>query len=279
MRLVQKSKANFFITQLFSFFIVAVLPSCASTSTTERRISSDLLIPWSTAESKDLFERADKTDFYPLAANFESQVNKFYCGPASAVVVLNALRLRKEGAQLPKDPSLYRGTLRTLPANYDPVFDRYSQDAFFNAQTDKVKTMKQVFGEKMPGGKDKALIADYGIQLQQYADMLKTYNLKVETRIVGDDANTDSIKGEIIQNLKQEGNYVLVNYARSALGQKGGGHISPLAAYDDRSDAVLIMDVNSSHQPWVWVRLDDLIKAMKTYDTVSNRGYLLLSEI
>ena len=39
------------------------------------------------------------------------------------------------------------------------------------------------------------------------------------------------------------------------------------------------MDVNPNRAPWVWVRSDDLIAAMRTFDTVENRGYLLVSEV
>ena len=38
------------------------------------------------------------------------------------------------------------------------------------------------------------------------------------------------------------------------------------------------MDVNPNRAPWVWVRSADLIRAMRTFDTVENRGYLLISE-
>ena len=62
-------------------------------------------------------------------------------------------------------------------------------------------------------------------------------------------------------------------------GQKGGGHISPLGAYDERSESFLIMDVNPNRAPWVWVRSEDLIAAMRTFDTVENRGYLLVSDV
>ena len=38
------------------------------------------------------------------------------------------------------------------------------------------------------------------------------------------------------------------------------------------------MDVNPNRAPWVWVGSDDLVAAMRTFDTVENRGYLLVSE-
>jgi hypothetical protein len=81
-----------------------------------------------------------------------------------------------------------------------------------------------------------------------------------------------------VTNLKTENDYVLVNYARKALGQVGAGHISPLGAYDAKSDSFLILDVNPYKAPWVWVKSKDLIAAMRTFDTVENRGYILVSK-
>ena len=82
------------------------------------------------------------------------------------------------------------------------------------------------------------------------------------------DAGADgaAIRREIAANLASKDDFVLVNYARRALGQKGGGHISPLGAYDERSESFLIMDVNPNRAPWVWVRSDELIAAMRTFD-------------
>ena len=69
-----------------------------------------------------------------------------------------------------------------------------------------------------------------------------------------------------------------MNYSRKALGQPGGGHISPVGAYDETSDSFLVMDVNPNRAPWVWITSDDLVAAMRTFDTVENRGYVLIAE-
>ena len=98
------------------------------------------------------------------------------------------------------------------------------------------------------------------------------------TRVVDESADAAAVRRELAANLATGDDFVLVNYARRSLGQPGGGHISPLGAYDERSDSFLIMDVNPNRAPWVWVRSDDLIAAMRTFDTVENRGYLLVSE-
>ena len=98
-------------------------------------------------------------------------------------------------------------------------------------------------------------------------------------RVVDGSADPAAIRREIAANLATGDDFVLVNYARRALGQQGGGYISPLGAYDERSDSFLIMDVNPNRAPWVWVRSDDLIAAMRTFDTIENRGYLLVSKV
>jgi hypothetical protein len=65
-----------------------------------------------------------------------------------------------------------------------------------------------------------------------------------------------------------------------ALGQEIGGHISPLAAYDAKSDRFLVLDVARYKYPPVWVRTADLFGAMNTVDKDNNgktRGFVLVS--
>lgn len=249
---------------------------CAFTNEPNKTDVSSIVFPWSSDESNLRFSRADKTDFFPLVNQFEAQENKFFCGPTSAVIVLNALRGSSSKIKKPTDPLLYRGAIDTLPKDYVPVFERYTQNKFFTEETDKIKTRNQVFGELLDANNPSS--RDYGIQLRQFHSMLKTYGLNVNLRVVSDDLASSEIKKEIIENLKRKGDFVIVNYFRKVLKQNGSGHISPLAAYDDLTDSVLILDVNPSHQPWVWVALDDLIAAMRTKDTLENRGYLTVSE-
>jgi Phytochelatin synthase len=67
---------------------------------------------------------------------------------------------------------------------------------------------------------------------------------------------------------------VIVNCKREAVGQKGGGHISPLGAYDAGSDSFLVLDVNPAPESWVWMPTATLVRGMRTFDTVENRGYV-----
>ena len=49
---------------------------------------------------------------------------------------------------------------------------------------------------------------------------------------------------------------------------------SPLAAYDTASDSFLVLDVNRDSAGCVWMPTATLIKDMRTFDRVKNRGYI-----
>lgn len=59
---------------------------------------------------------------------------------------------------------------------------------------------------------------------------------------------------------------VLINYDRKGIGQTGGGHFSPLGAYNAETDSFLIIDVAKYKFPPVWVTAQALYNAMATVD-------------
>ena len=240
----------------------------------ESRAEDGVLVAWESGESAARLSRsAHKTDFFPLSNNYVSQDNKIFCGPVSSAIVLNALRLgRREG--LPEDRhSIAEDERAWLPKGFNPFYGKYTPGNVLNERT---KKRIEVLGK--PIEIEGRLRPDFGLQLRQLAGVLGAHGLAATVRVVDDKADAGTIRREIARNLATRDDYVLVNYARKALGQTGGGHISPLGAYDETSDSFLIMDVNPNRAPWVWVEADDLIGAMRTFDTVENRGYLLISE-
>ncbi|MCY4555373.1 MAG: phytochelatin synthase [Chloroflexi bacterium] len=251
--------------------LVAILAMLASPSTEARQPT---LVEWESGESAERLSRSEhKTDFFRLTNHFISQDNTIFCGPVSSAIVLNALRLgKREG--LPRDrQSIAEEELAWLPPGADPFMGKYTP---FNVLTGRTKTRLEVLGR--PILIDGVPKSDFGLQLRQLAQVLRSHGLKVEIRVVDESEDPVAIVRELSANLATGDDFVLVNYARRALGQRGGGHISPLGAYDERSDSFLIMDVNPNRAPWVWVGSDDLIAAMRTFDTVEHRGYLLVSE-
>lgn len=234
------------------------------------------LVRFDSPESVARIERSKhKTDFFRLVNQFEPQENGGFCGPASAVIVLNALRIEDPNIEKPKDTSsIPPEVVKALPPNFDPFLRRYTQGTFFDERFERGKP-KAVFFGRPPGEGQRP---DPGLQIGQLAKVLEAHGLAVELHVVSDEARDDVLKKALVANLKTPGDYVLVNYHREALGQKGGGHISPLGAYDQKSDSFLILDVNATTQPWVWAPAKALLAAMRTKDREQNRGFVLVRE-
>jgi hypothetical protein len=247
----------------------------ASVATLEPPLS-ELPVSWRSREGLERLQGVRHIgDFQQLANQFEPQKNDILCGPTSAIIVMNALRGRGRNAQVPEDSAtLPEGAADYLPAGFNPFYRRYTQDSFFNADTDSIKTRLQVYGQPMP---DSGL-PDYGLQLRQLYLMLLAHGLEVQVRVVDDDRPSSAIVRELIDTLREADHYILVNFSRQALDQPGGGHFSPLAAYDRASHSFLIMDTVPLTSDWFWVSAERLVAAMRTFDTRENRGYLLISD-
>ena len=257
----------------------AALISACATHDAGTRTSGDAplnaapaLVPFASDEGMARLARANaKADFALLANQFEAQYNGLFCGPTSAAIVLNAMRSRR--ADLPRDHSrLRKEDLQFLTAGADPIVPRHTQDSVIERGG---KTRAQVFGEPITiGGK---ATRDLGYQLRQFDEMLRGNGLTTRFVVVDDALSEPAIRTELAANLAHGGDYVIVNYRREAAGQTGGGHISPLGAYDAASDSFLVLDVNPAAAGWVWMPTATLIGAMRTFDTVENRGYVLVN--
>jgi hypothetical protein len=187
-----------------------------------------------------------QADFLPLVAWFDTQANLAYCGVASAVIALNSLAL-------PAPPAPSHGAYR------------------FWTQTNLFTTP----AARGTGGAE--AVARRGMTLGQLAGLLAQPGLTVE-RWHGDQLSLPQLRGLLRQGLADPSDRLLVNYHRAALGQSGGGHIAPLAAYDEASDRVLILDVARYRYPSVWVPTRALWQAIRSRDADSglSRGLVRL---
>jgi hypothetical protein len=233
--------------------------------------ATQALVPFASDEGLARLARSNaRVDFAVLANQYEEELDAAFCGPASAAMVLNAVNARS--GNLPKDMSrLHPGDLKYLPPGLDPIIPRYTQD---NVLVKSPKTRAQVLGEPtIVNGKE---VHDYGFQVRQLEALLRANGLSTNLVIVDDTKSEQDIRAALIENLEHPGDYVIVSYLRNAVGQDGPGHISPLGAYDAESDSFLVLDVNPSRAGWVWMPTTTLIKGMRTFDTVENRGYILI---
>jgi len=116
-----------------------------------------------------------------------------------------------------------------------------------------------------------------GMALEQFARMIQCHD--VEARVYhAESSSLDEFRKLASENLKTPGNFVVVNYDRSGVGQAPTGHISPVSAYHAASDQFLILDVASYKYPPVWAKASALWAAMNTPDSQSkrSRGYVLI---
>jgi hypothetical protein len=253
--------------------LLSAAQGCQSPAPVQARPATDQgLVAFATDEGVARLSHASaKADFPALANQFEAQSNVFFCGPTSAAIVLNAVRGRS--ADLPRDRGrLSPDDLRNVRPDYDPVVPRYTQD---NVISKGDKTRAQVLGEPLAiNGKP---ARDFGYQLRQFDQMLRANGLVTRVVVVDDNKPEAEVRADLVANLARPDDYAIVNYRREAVGQRGGGHISPLGAYDTASDSFLVLDVNPAAASWVWMPTATLVRGMRTFDTVENRGYVIVS--
>lgn len=141
-----------------------------------------------------------------------------------------------------------------------------SQEAFFTAKANAVRgSLNVTFG---------------GMTLAQLADLLRAHELSVSV-VHASESNLQAFRSTARASLVDPSDFLLVNYDRVTLHQRGGGHISPVVAYHAGTDRLLVLDVASYNYPPTWVPATDLWNSMNTTDTSSGRtrGFLLVRNV
>jgi hypothetical protein len=198
------------------------------------------------AGQQRLMASADNKSYWPLSQYFETQRNEAYCSVATSVMVLNALGIRRP------ESSLY------------PDFPFFSQQDFFRGIDPQVANAAKVSTE--------------GMTLDQLSAALGTFNVEVRPYHASD-LTLDRFRALIRETTAQQDRFALLNFRRVEIGETGGGHWSPLAAYDTASDSALLLDVARYKYPAVWVPLAQLYAAAQAVDNVSglSRGLVIVS--
>jgi len=209
--------------------------------------ASEIVLPLGSKEGQKLFASATyKDDYWPLSRYYITQANLNFCGVASATMIMNSLQLEA------------------------PVPDALSPFAIF--------TQENVLLSRVREGLNIYHIAQKGMTLQQFAQVFTAWDVPVET-FTAINSNAERFREHLRMVLNNPKQRMAVNYSRPVLGQAGIGHISPVAAYDEASDKVLILDVSRYKYPPIWVAVDKLWEAMDTEDseTECQRGYAIIS--
>ncbi|MCV0424274.1 MAG: phytochelatin synthase family protein [Roseibium sp.] len=225
----------------------AATMACLCFANAETMPLSEDLIDLTSTEGQSLLLGAEASnDYFPLSIHFTTQDNPAYCGPATIAIVLNALNVPRPASKM------------TLGLG---MFD---QKNIFTPAASAVKPAESIVNPP------------YGMTLDELGGVLAAHDLDVQV-VHAADTDLDTFRNTAIDLLQKENTFILVNYLRKSMGQEKGGHISPLAAYDEDTDRFLILDVARYKYPPVWVDAATLFDAMNTIDSDNNdrtRGYV-----
>jgi hypothetical protein len=183
--------------------------------------------------------------YWPLSQYFETQRNEAWCSVATSVMALNALGIRRP------ESSLY------------PDFPFFSQQDFFRGIDVQVA--------------DAARVSKEGMTLDQLSAVLRTFPVDV-TKFHASDMTLEQFRELIRDTTVRRDRFALLNFRRVEIGESGGGHWSPLAAYDPASDSALLLDVARYKYPAVWVPVTQLYAGALAVDKVSrlSRGLVIV---
>ena len=184
--------------------------------------------------------RGTVASFFPLISQLHTQAEPAWCGLGTLVTTLNALDV---------DPGrAWKGPWR-----------HFSEDllicckALEDAATDGLTLVEVGCLARCNGAEVRGVVAEPGTLPSLRED----------------------VRACVTTNT---GPFLVANYTRAALGQTGTGHFSPIGAWHEESDQVLILDVARFKYPPHWVPLARLHAAMTDADpdTGHPRGWLVL---
>lgn len=213
-------------------------------------VKSDEVVSFTTTKSEQFISSSDaKSGLWDLLSNFETQESQAFCGIASSVVILNSLNIK---------PS--------IPAPSWYPFERFNQTNFFNMDVLKLKAPNVVNME--------------GVTLDELTAILNTYDVTATAYHATDDFGLYNFRKTIMFAMRDSNSRVILNFHRKPLGQSGGGHHSPIAAYDPKSDRFLVLDVARYKFVPYWVTAEDLWKAANTMDNDAKamRGIIVIEK-
>jgi hypothetical protein len=191
-------------------------------------------------------ETTHKISFWTAFQHLVTQQTQTFCSIATSVTILNHLA----SGVAPVDPI------------YDP-YGYWTQESFFDECTEEI----------LP----RTLVSEIGSTLDQAGGMLACHNVSVS--VVKANETTVSAFREVLKESFTKGHQIASNFYRTSLGEVGGGHFSPLMAYAEADDLVLLADVARFKYPPVWVPVPEFYDAMHTIDSTSGlyRGFIVVA--
>ena len=213
--------------------------------------NNDDIIYWNTNAGLLISSQSIKSYsiFWKIIPNFELQDTQSLCGIASIITIFNSMKLMKK-----PNTGIYNPHHYFTETNF---FDKQSVNSIITLDT----------------------VNNSGITVSELSKVINEYDI-TSGILYGDQVTSSNLRylfKKILNNYRCN-KYIIVNYYRPTLNQEGFGHWSVLAAYDDKNDRVLLLDVAKYKYNSCWVKTDRLLKATNTVDNTSGlkRGLVVI---
>jgi len=221
-----------------------------------RRIMPEELTPLNSSQGRrylvEALTRGTASSYIALSEHYVNQSDPAFCGATTLLMVLNAFCV---------DPNVrWRGGWRYF-GDEETLLHRCC------LTTERVRRVGITMEEFH------RLASCQGLG----TTMKRPHSLSCTVDEFREDVRRSLCEDTADQTLMPNG-IVVVSFGRSGLGQTGDGHFSPVAAYHEESDQILVLDVaRFKYQPY-WVKIDDMFHAMGLLDSVTSkpRGWYLL---
>jgi len=188
------------------------------------------------------FSGTDRNPFWAIVPYYRSQATDSSCSVASATMVLNALI-----------PSY------TMARNRPLLTEARSLE--ISASKDWVKNTRE--------GADGVTLESLAREIKE---ILPKLNLSGEYEsgmvIIRDESDTKKLM-ESLEKFKNGDGYIILDFNQGVIMGKGSyPHFSPVGAYDQDSQTVLIMDTDGEWYGPYWVEIKWLLKSMNVKDEI-----------
>lgn len=184
----------------------------------------------------DYFRKATSTDYWLLSAFYIGQRSPNDSSVASAVMAANALLGLPERAN---DEVIRPGDLINQVAN------------------------QKWLNDVAPSGRG-VTASEFGTYLRESLNAvgLESATIAATTPASAEQAALDTFRAALATSEASLRDVMLVHFDRSIVTGSGGLHISPIGAYDEGKDLVLVMDVDRDHYIPYWTPAATLLVAM-----------------
>lgn len=228
-------------------FVLLCFNSCVFAEEDTASIKENVWENWDSPEGIARLQRSEaKENLWKLLRFYEAQSRPTYCSVATTVIAFNALSI-----EAPE--SKFLGKYRLF-------------------------TQEEFFSDNVLAAIDRNEVQKRGMSLDDLTTVLGTFPVKV-SKYEAQELSQEEVLRSIVSALENPNQVVLALYQRREVNQEGGGHWSPIAAYDSESDSFLILDVARFKYPPVWMNASKFINSMQTVNNNNkSRGFIIIEK-